>query len=223
MATAAKMALGRDDLHAIADKGRFSGTEILACHQAGITITVPRPETSGDRSEGMFVKADFHYEPDRDVYRGPAANEPPPARNAGPRDGRRGPAGRDARAPWPRPRPDDPEALHGRARIRHDQGLDGRNALPDAATEERANGNGAPRPRLQHQEDDLAGRTLRRTQASAMGAASPSGLAAKTLMSSEEDRRRRRPRCRRRWHMAKRCARGYRPRARRARRLRCPR
>jgi hypothetical protein len=35
MATAAKAALGRDDLHAVADKGYFSGSEILACHQAG--------------------------------------------------------------------------------------------------------------------------------------------------------------------------------------------
>lgn len=75
MATAAKRALGRDDLHAIADKGYFSGSEILACHRAGITATVPRPETSGNRSKGMFVKADFHYEPDRDVYRCPAGNE----------------------------------------------------------------------------------------------------------------------------------------------------
>jgi transposase len=32
MVTAAKTALGRDDLHAIADKGYFSGSEILACH-----------------------------------------------------------------------------------------------------------------------------------------------------------------------------------------------
>ena len=74
VATSAKSALGRDDLHAIADKGYFSGAEILACHQAGIVTTVPRPETSGNRSKGMFVKADFHYEPDRDVYRCPAGN-----------------------------------------------------------------------------------------------------------------------------------------------------
>jgi transposase len=73
-ATAAKAALGRDDLHAIADKGYFSGAEILACHQAGITTTVPRPETSGNRKKGMFVKADFRYEADRDVYRCPAGN-----------------------------------------------------------------------------------------------------------------------------------------------------
>jgi transposase len=75
MATAAKEALVRNDLHAVADKGYFSGTEILACHEVGITTTVPRPETSGNRGKGMFVKADFQYEPDRDVYRCPADNE----------------------------------------------------------------------------------------------------------------------------------------------------
>ena len=62
MATSAKTALGRDDLHVIADKGYFSGAEILACHQAGIIATVPRPETSGNRKKGMFVKADFAYD-----------------------------------------------------------------------------------------------------------------------------------------------------------------
>ena len=77
MATAAKEALGRDDLHApnlhaIADKGYFSGTEILACHQAGITTTVPRPATSGNAAKGMYVKADFTYDAGRDVYVCPA-------------------------------------------------------------------------------------------------------------------------------------------------------
>lgn len=68
MAIAAKEPLGRDDLHAIADKGYFSGPEILACHQAGITSTVPRPATSGNASKGMYVKADFTYDGERDVY-----------------------------------------------------------------------------------------------------------------------------------------------------------
>ncbi len=77
MATAAKEALGRDDLHApnlhaIADKAYFSGTEILACHQAGITTTVPRPATSGNAAKGMYVKADFAYDAGRDVYVCPA-------------------------------------------------------------------------------------------------------------------------------------------------------
>jgi transposase len=54
MAIAAKAALARDDLHAIADKGYFSGPEILACHEAGITTTVPRPATSGNAAKGMY-------------------------------------------------------------------------------------------------------------------------------------------------------------------------
>jgi len=68
MAVAAKAALGRDELHALADKGYFSGAEIIACDRAGITVTMPRPETSGNRGKGMYVKADFKYDAARDVY-----------------------------------------------------------------------------------------------------------------------------------------------------------
>lgn len=75
MATAAKEALGRADLHAIADKGYFSGTEILACHAADITTTVPRPATSGNAAKGMYVKADFLYDQERDIYTCPAGQE----------------------------------------------------------------------------------------------------------------------------------------------------
>lgn len=72
MTTQAKAVLKRNDLHVLADKGYFSGREILACHQAGITTTVPRPDTSGSRSEGRYVKADFANEAEADVYRCPA-------------------------------------------------------------------------------------------------------------------------------------------------------
>jgi transposase len=72
MATQAKAALQRDDMHTLADKGYFSAQEILACHEAGITATVPRSDTSGARSKGHFVKADFAYEHDADIYRCPA-------------------------------------------------------------------------------------------------------------------------------------------------------
>lgn len=72
MATQAKAALQRDDMHILADKGYFSAQEILACHEAGITATVPRSDTSGARSKGHFVKADFAYEHDADIYRCPA-------------------------------------------------------------------------------------------------------------------------------------------------------
>lgn len=38
-------------------------------------MTLPRPETSGNRSKGMYVKADFKYEPARDVYICPTGEE----------------------------------------------------------------------------------------------------------------------------------------------------
>ena len=72
MSKEAKAALGRDEMHVVADKGYFSGREILACHEDGITTTLPRPETSGNRKKGMYVKADFAYDADADVYHCPA-------------------------------------------------------------------------------------------------------------------------------------------------------
>jgi transposase len=72
MAIQAKTVLKREDLHILADKGYFSALEILACHKAGITATVPRSDTSGARSKGHFVKADFAYDHEADVYRCPA-------------------------------------------------------------------------------------------------------------------------------------------------------
>ena len=44
MAKGAKAALGRDEMSAVADKGYFSGRQILACHENGITTTLPRPK-----------------------------------------------------------------------------------------------------------------------------------------------------------------------------------
>jgi len=72
MAKEAKVALGRDEMRVVADKGYFSGREILACHEDGIITTLPRPETSGNRKKDMYVKADFAYDADADVYRCPA-------------------------------------------------------------------------------------------------------------------------------------------------------
>ena len=72
MAKAAKAALDADQLDVIADRGYFSGAELLACHNDGITATVPRPDTSGNRKKGMFVKADFTYDAEADSYTCPA-------------------------------------------------------------------------------------------------------------------------------------------------------
>jgi transposase len=59
MAKQTKATLEVDELDVVADRGYFSGSEILACEKAGITVTLPKPMTSGSRSKGRFVKADF--------------------------------------------------------------------------------------------------------------------------------------------------------------------
>jgi transposase len=72
VAKEAKAALQTDTLEAVADRGYFNGEEIVACDRAGITVTMPKPMTSGAKSEGRFGKQDFAYLPEDDVYRCPA-------------------------------------------------------------------------------------------------------------------------------------------------------
>jgi transposase len=72
VATQAKAVLQTDELEAVADRGYFSGPEVLACHEAGITVTLPKPLTSGMKARGRFGKQDFVYLPTEDVYRCPA-------------------------------------------------------------------------------------------------------------------------------------------------------
>jgi hypothetical protein len=77
MAMQAKAVLKTEMLDAIADRGYFSSSEILACHEAGITVTLPKPLTSGAKSEGRFGKQDFAYLPEEDAYRCPAGERLP--------------------------------------------------------------------------------------------------------------------------------------------------
>src|SRR6187399_91619 len=69
---AAKAVMRTDTLEAVADRGYFNSPEILECHEAGITVTLPKPMTSGAKAAGRFGKQDFVYLPDEDVYRCPA-------------------------------------------------------------------------------------------------------------------------------------------------------
>src|ERR1700704_3508643 len=77
MAKQAKEVLKAETLEAVADRGYFSSPEILACHEAGITVTLPKPQTSGAKSEGRFGKQDFAYLPEEDAYRCPAGERLP--------------------------------------------------------------------------------------------------------------------------------------------------
>ncbi len=77
MARQAKAVLKAETLEAVADRGYFSSPEILACHEAGITVTLPKPMTSGAKSDGRFGKQDFVYLPEEDAYRCPAGERLP--------------------------------------------------------------------------------------------------------------------------------------------------
>jgi hypothetical protein len=61
----------------IAATSYFSSSEILACHEAGISVTLPKPTTSSAKSEGRFGKQDFVYLPEKDAYRCPAEEQLP--------------------------------------------------------------------------------------------------------------------------------------------------
>ena len=75
MAKQTKLTLEATSLDVIADRGYFSGDEILECDKAGITVTLPKPMTSNAKAEGRFGKQDFRYVADEDVYICPAGEK----------------------------------------------------------------------------------------------------------------------------------------------------
>ena len=72
MSEQARAATGIQELTVVADRGYFSGDEILACAQAGITPFVPKSLNSNSKAEGRFGKPDFIYIASDDEYRCPA-------------------------------------------------------------------------------------------------------------------------------------------------------
>lgn len=72
MAAKTKEVLRCETLDALADRGYYSGEQLLACEQIGVKPYVPKPRTSNARAEGRFDKEDFDYVPETDAYRCPA-------------------------------------------------------------------------------------------------------------------------------------------------------
>ena len=72
MANKAKEVLGVDELDVVADRGYFSSEQIFECSQANVTVTLPKPMTTGMNANGRFGKPDFRYVSDDDVYICPA-------------------------------------------------------------------------------------------------------------------------------------------------------
>jgi transposase len=63
MAKAARDAMGKKKIKALADREYFSAPEIKACDDAGIAALVPKSQTSGAKADGRFDRADFIYCP----------------------------------------------------------------------------------------------------------------------------------------------------------------
>jgi len=84
MAAQARVEMAVETLEVVADRGYYDGEEIRACEEADITVTLPKPMTSGAKAAGRFGKQDFVYVAADDVYRCPAGErltkpaKPPP-------------------------------------------------------------------------------------------------------------------------------------------------
>jgi transposase len=72
MAERAKSALDAETLDVVADRGYYSGDEIVACEASGVSVCLPKPTTSNAKADGRFDKQDFIYVAQDDVYRCPA-------------------------------------------------------------------------------------------------------------------------------------------------------
>jgi hypothetical protein len=73
----AQEAMGQKNITVLADKGYYSGDEVKASQDAGMTPVVPKVQTSANNKKGMFTKDDFTYNADKDTYSCPAENEIP--------------------------------------------------------------------------------------------------------------------------------------------------
>jgi len=68
-------AIGRADIKVFADRGYFSGAEIIATEKLDATPYVPKPYTSGSKAAGRFGKHDFLYQPADNSYQCPGGSE----------------------------------------------------------------------------------------------------------------------------------------------------
>lgn len=74
MTKQAQAAMGVKELSAVADRGYFKSEEIHACHEAGITVFVPKVLTSGATAAGRFGREDFIYDNATNEYQCPAGD-----------------------------------------------------------------------------------------------------------------------------------------------------
>ena len=189
MAEQARDEMAVETLDAVADRGYYEGEEIRACEEAGITVTLPKPMTSGAKAAGRFGKQDFVYVAAEDVYRCPAGerltyrytkrgwkdtaplldkrlqnlraessvHDRPRAPHLA--MGARSCSGESSGSARPQPRCNGRPPSDSGASVRHNQMLDGIDALSHEKAAQGGHRDGAQRPRLQHEaRDDDHGR-----------------------------------------------------------------
>jgi transposase len=72
MGEKAREASGCASITVLADRGYYSGDEIVACEGTGVEPIVPKTETSGGAVRGRFTIQDFLYDAEQDRYTCPA-------------------------------------------------------------------------------------------------------------------------------------------------------
>jgi transposase len=72
MALKAQKATGCEQVTALADRGYFSGEQVLSCEGTGVAPIVPKTLTSSGTKRGFFTRQDFIYDAEHDHYTCPA-------------------------------------------------------------------------------------------------------------------------------------------------------
>src|SRR5215213_6285670 len=72
MALKAQQATGCERVTALADRGYFSGDQVLSCEGTGVAPIVPKVLTSSGTKRGFFTRQDFIYNAEHDHYTCPA-------------------------------------------------------------------------------------------------------------------------------------------------------
>src|SRR6201997_1338339 len=72
MAFKAQEATGCEQVTALADRGYFSGDQVLSCEGTGVAPVVPKTLTSSGAKRGLFTRQDFVYDAEHDHYTCPA-------------------------------------------------------------------------------------------------------------------------------------------------------
>src|SRR5260221_316871 len=72
MAFKAQQATGSEQITALADRGYFTGDQVLLCEGTGVAPIVPKTLTSANTKRGFFTRQDFIYDAEHDHYTCPA-------------------------------------------------------------------------------------------------------------------------------------------------------